>query len=359
VPFWLFKSPDVIYMYCLKLYEKLNLDKDEIRGMGLVVSSIKHESNENCSSPSKLDSWLKSGIKQPEQLPGEQHKQTTISSQDLDDTIEAKVTSTTKNKNPLYDLQVHLGAPSMPTYSQLDPDVMSELPDDILKEVQQVYGRSTESTPRSPIQAMLTSPKSNRSKKTDKPMTIPGQVSVKRMLKLASVKSGDDRLQCANAGFTLSQLDCLPLETQLRIANNDNVRVHVKPTSVGWAQSTSISVDDTVILDEHDETHDTATTTPTDLFRRSRSFYQENIYPIQEFIRSTPQPGDEDINIVIEFFAICIEEMRVGEAIVILRAIKGMQHGWSSLVFEQIKEAVVDKVHRLNGYVIDTKWLGL
>ena len=359
-------------MHSLKLYEKLGLDKEAIRGMGLVVSSLKHENNENCPSSSKLESWLKSGTKQSVQSAYEQRvagtdntKPTTLLLQDSDDTLtttEAQVTRTAEMENLVDDCQVHLAAPTMPTYSQLDPDVLTELPEDILKEVQQVYGRSTESTLRSTIQPVLTSPKSKRSKKTDKSMTIPGQVSVKRMLKLASVKSGDDKLQCANEGFTLSQLDCLPLETQLRIANNDDVRVPVKRASIpSLAQPTNFIVDDTVILDaNHEEPRDiTATTTPTDLFRRSRSFYHENILPLQEFIRSTPQPEDKDIKKVLSFFAICIEETRVEDAIVILRAIKGMQQGWSSSVFEQIKEVVVDEVHRLNGYVLDTKWLGL
>ena len=53
-----------------------------------------------------------------------------------------------------------------------------------------------------------------------KPIPIVGTtISVWRMLKLACIKLGDDEL--GNNYFTLSQLDRLPMECQLQLANGD------------------------------------------------------------------------------------------------------------------------------------------
>jgi hypothetical protein len=339
-------------MYSLKLLEKVGIDKDGIRGMGLVVSTLEPDTdasaNLNSSSPSKLDSWLKSGpIKRSAEPKPDYMQDEHFEDQDVSHS------SVQHNTVPL------------PTFSQLDPEVLTELPEDILKEVQSIYGKNKQSAQIStPLYSYpFDSPKSKRSKRTEKHITIPGQVSVKRMLKLASVKSGEDKLLCANKDFTLSQLDCLPLETQLQIANNDQVTV--SKTTPPKTTSDSCRNKPTTVHrpDRSFESdlgyEDNSTTTLCDLFRNSRGFYNENILPLQEFIKSTPHPENHDVQSVIEFLFVCLEERRLEDVIVFLRTIKNMQHGWDNNVYDQVKESVVGEVRKLNGYFLDTDWLGL
>ena len=53
------------------------------------------------------------------------------------------------------------------------------------------------------------------------------QVSVKRMLKLASVKSGWDKLKemDGSANISLTKFEFLPLEMQLQLANNNKIPI--------------------------------------------------------------------------------------------------------------------------------------
>lgn len=315
--------------------------KDVIRGMGLVVSSLESDTAvAGVSSPSKLDAWLRTN-------PAGSAAETTsnfILDQD-EDII-----------NPIANNE----ATKIPTYSQLDQDVLTELPDDILEEVQRTYGKKSTAS-RATTHPPFGSPKSKH-RKPEKHIVIPGQVSVKRMLKLASVKSGEDKLHCANEDFTLSQLDCLPLETQLRIVNNDDVRISKVAAAskrAAVAPRNQHNINDGNFDSDTEGNNNDSLTTACDLFCNSRDFYRENILPLQEFMRSNPFPESEDIDSVIEFLFVCIKENRLDDAIVFLRTIKDMKHGWDELVYDQIKETVVNEIHRLKGYELDTIWLGL
>ena len=329
----------------MKLFDKMSIDPSAIRGMGLVVSSLQSEiESAASSSTSVLDSWLKS-------VPTESSGKT------VPDFME-DFNGNAENCNAQSVWQNH-ATNNVPTYSQLDPDVLTELPDDILKEVQQSYGKKIDHVPKHTTQRPFASPKSKRGKKTDKPIVIPGQVSVKRMIKLANVKSGDDKLQCANEDFTLSQLDCLPLETQLRIANNDDVRVSFRSADLSNTSKLAAANHKALESDAaHEDVYDYSPNTCCDMFRNSRNFYHENILPLHEFIQSY-KPDNGNIKSVIDFMTICIQERRMGDVIVFLRSIKNMQNGWSSSIYEQIKESAVDEVHRLNGYYLDVEWFGL
>lgn len=328
---------DVIFAYSLKLFQKLAVDKEEIRGMGLVVSSLESDSTlSHQTSPSKLDTWLKTAPTKP---PAE-----TMSSFNMCLTAQNNTTST------------------MPTYSQLDQDVLTELPDDILKEVQITYGKKPTDSATKIAQSLFSSPKSKQLK-PENPIAIPGQASVKRMLKLASVKAGEDELPCANGEFTLSQLDCLPLETQLQIANNDDIRISMPEAPCQRSSLVSRTQRANRIegrsVDSEEEDNNDCHTTACDMFHKSKDFYNNNIVPLQEFVRSKPHPHNDDVSSVIDFLFACVGEGRCGDTVVFLRVIKNMQRGWGASIYDQIKEAVVDEIQRLKGCALDTAWLGL
>ena len=327
----------VIYSYGLKLFEKMGINKEFIRGMGLVVSCLETDAEiTNGSSPSKLDAWLQSNFT------GDTDHEVGDINRSLMDQSDGV---------------------SIPTYSQIDQDVLTELPDHIREELQSMYGKATDHLSRATNKPAVQS-SSNRSKKDKRQATVPGQVSVKRMLKLACVKSGEEKLECANKAFTLSQLDCLPLETQLQIANNDNVvlsKYAVLPkTGAILNNIQSIKGCPESHLDSGVTIEQTInSTTLHDMFCSSRNFYDENIRPLQEFIRSRPSPDNDDVQCVIEFLSICIAESRVDDVIVFLRTIKTMRSGWDKTIYDLIKQSVVDEALRLNGYMLDTTWFGL
>lgn len=326
------KIIDIFCSAALKLYEKLGVDKESIRGMGLVVSSLELDS-ESGSSPSKLSSWLKSGL-----------------SKSIIDDAEGSNTP----------LEHHIAFESnVPTYSQLDQDVLTELPEDIRKEVKSMYGKSVESPPRISTAPPMHPSRPKRGRKFNKTISIPGQVSVKRMLKLAMVKSGKDKLECDNDDFTLSQLSCLPLEMQLQIANGDNVTSLSSPTLRPSARR-SIATDNIDCLESNcEDNHNTNTTHAIEIFQKSRDFYYENILPLQEFVKSNPHPDHRDIKLVLDFLTICIEEHRLEDVIVFLRSIKTMQDGWDIACYDRLKDDVVGEVYKIRGYLLDTEGLAL
>eukprot|EP00804_Cyclotella_cryptica_P019959 CCRYP_007848-RB/>CCRYP_007848-RB protein AED:0.23 eAED:0.23 QI:295/1/1/1/0.6/0.5/6/2116/1238 len=323
------RNCEVFCSAALKLYEKIGVDKESIRGMGLVVSSLESDA-EDGSSPSKLSSWLKSDQKK-------------------------SVVEEVRGRNS--PLEHHNDFESnVPRYSQLDQDVLTELPEDILKEVKSMYGECAESSPRRATTPSLHPSRQKQGRKVEKTVSIPGQPSVKRMLKLAMVKSGKDKLECNNDEFTLSQLDCLPLETQLQIANGDDVilksEAPLRPSTRRSIATNNIDGLESHFVDNHNNK-------TMHLFQKSRDFYFENIQPLQEFIKSNPHPDHRDIKVVLDFLTVCVEEHCLEDVIVFLRSIKGMQRGWDVACYEHVKEHVVREVYRSRGYLLDTVWLGL
>jgi hypothetical protein len=323
---------DVICSAAVKVYEKIGVDKDCIRGMGIVLSSLESDTP-NDSSPSKMSSWLKSG---PTKSENEVKLDVLDSFDEADDTdvLSGQIAA----------------AASLPTYSQLDQDVLNELPDDVLKEVQSMYRRNNvQSPPRTVVRASV--------KRSEKPITIPGQVSVKRMLKLASVKAGEDALVCDNDDFTLSQLDCLPLETQLQIANRDHVTISKSAAQLKPAIRRSRVVNSVDVESESDsEQNNNTATQMINAVHLSRDFFSENIRPLKEFIESTPHPDDDDIDLVAEFLKVCVDEDRLEDAIVFLRTIKTLQQCWDASCYQHLKENFLSKVHDSNGYLLDSAW---
>eukprot|EP00804_Cyclotella_cryptica_P013538 CCRYP_021090-RB/>CCRYP_021090-RB protein AED:0.23 eAED:0.23 QI:1715/1/1/1/0.6/0.5/6/2102/765 len=323
------RNCEVFCSAALKLYEKLGVDKESIRGMGLVVSSLESDA-EDGSSPSKLSSWLKSDQKK-------------------------SLVEEVKGRNSPLEHQNDFES-NVPRYSQLDQDVLTELPEDILKEVKSMYGKSAESPPRRATAPSIHSSRPKQGRKVEKTISIPGQASVKRMLKLAMVKSGKDKLECNNDEFTLSQLDCLPLETQLQIANGDDVTLKsaatFRPSSRRSIATNNIDGLESNSVDNHNNKS-------TCLFQKSRGFYYQNIQPLQRFIKSNSHPDYHDIKLVLDFLTVCVEEHRLEDVIVLLRSIKSMQNGWDVACYEHMREHVVRGVYRSRGYSIDTVWLGL
>ena len=255
---------------------------------------------------------------------------------------------------------------SMTTFSQLDQDVIQHLPEDILNEVKTMYRRGSSQQSISSAQSRMASPRTKPTAKraNEKQIPIAGQTSVRRMLKLACVKSGDDHLN--GSAVTLSQLDNLPLEVQLQIANGDAITIakeHKYKTKSSYISSRSNAIDQGNDSDVEvfslqnsyvDKEEDSESGEDP-----SANFYQDNIAPLQEFITANPDPDAATVESVKDFLLLSIAEKRIDDTVTFLRSIKNMKGGWGKQVYSQLIESATKQIHSTTGSMLDSRWLGL
>lgn len=267
---------------------------------------------------------------------------------------------------------------------------------------------------------------------------ISKQTSVKRMLKLSSLKNRKNNnnvlpansLYCLNDSsddgstkISLTQLDQLPLEMQLQIANNDendlgtvthykkrkpansnsttrtkkkrdeNVvskkrnsaksiivnrtkktqkeptnNVSVTELNQDINESTSSSLESREITLDHQngekpfETSSSTieTNTPEQSeITHSYDHYRDDILPLSNFLDSRPFPDDQDIESMKEFFEIVFKEKRLDDLVSMLRLVKQRHDGWSSSPYRKLLNSVNNLLSTESRRVLDVKWLGL
>lgn len=357
------RDKDIIASAGMKLLEKLDVDVNSIRGMGLVVTSLKFDRDSEAQSSSPLSTWLKTGntcpsrskndvndsssdIHHDEFVAGIADHSKLVTFFDGEEAVrEEAVEATPRRRESL-----------MPnTFSQIDQDVLQNLPDDILDELKSEYTKSKTVSKRSPKRT------TQRNFPVNKQIPIEGQVSVKRMFKLNSIKFGQEAFDQKRANCTLSQLDCLPLEIQLQIANDDNTTIAKKLTRSTIVRPTKASADIPSGLSdalhpsfhgEHvgrDELHE----------EHSCNFYYDNIAPLKDFILSNPDPDAEVVGTVKEFLVVCVNQRRINDVVVILRAIRNLYNGWSDKLYSELRDSADDEIYALTGDRLDLSWLGL
>mmetsp|Transcript_34077 Transcript_34077/g.82417 ORF Transcript_34077/g.82417 Transcript_34077/m.82417 type:complete len:1316 (-) Transcript_34077:356-4303(-) len=356
------RDESIISSVSMKLYKNLavdeSFDKRAVRGMGIVINSLKYDNEANSLSPSKLSAWLTKDVTETKGMSNNATDEAGTSKQ---------LTYAAKEKDPF--METALGHPvtdnSIPTYSQLDQEVLQNLPEDILLEVKSAYGKNssipTSSTSQSP-------PKSSKTKYPGKfdycerSIPIPGQTSVRRMLKLACFKSGEEQL--GGNDVSLSQFDSLPMEVQLQIANGDDVKIAKRPKHE--MEQTSKSLKLASDLSDPTEVEILSVRSPQignqencSLEDMSTNFYHENIAPLCEFISSNPYPDSNTIDAVQDFLSLCIHERRIDDVVTFLRKIKNMRDGWGSEIYVQLRKSTVKNIYSTIGSILDVRWLGL
>jgi hypothetical protein len=220
------------------------------------------------------------------------------------------------------------------------------------------------------------------------------QVSVKRMLKLAAVKSRVEKLSDRlGDAVSLTQLESLPLEMQLQIANNDDMDVGVlspekkhrtKRKSSGMKhmletdqEQGSVCMEhkhcDVVVLDEEVEPLQSAEDVDSDYgticgdmeakalgSEDSRAFYRDNIVPLQMFLNENFEANDDSVNQVKDFLCLCVSENRHRDAVLLLRSIRSRSdEAWSRTAYATILDAVNERCMQMLGSFLDVDWLGL
>jgi len=204
------------------------------------------------------------------------------------------------------------------------------------------------------------------------------QTDVKRMMRLAAVKSGQESLLGdAGAPVSLTQLDNLPLEMQLQIANDDEHLVGNLLTGKSYDDSNDHKKAWKPRIRGTTETRDRTTTKPAlealkteekaltvplipiQVVRTDPSaFFREYHMPLAVFLDENPTADREAVSFVIQFLCLCAEESGLDFVVRLLRATKNRGDGWSREPLTSIMQAVNEKVHQLHaGARLDDEWL--
>mmetsp|Transcript_46152 Transcript_46152/g.69595 ORF Transcript_46152/g.69595 Transcript_46152/m.69595 type:complete len:693 (+) Transcript_46152:232-2310(+) len=288
----------------------------------------------------------------------------------------------------------------LPSPSQIDQEQVMALPKSLREEVLRMMGEKAGCAPLEhladdslrvhPKKARRVAPRkkrkvgvSRRRLKTCEGNDSDGfkQVSMKRMLKLATIKSGKEILKDDLEGnFILPrELDCLPLEMQLQVVNDEMRRVTKEPNvppkdRSGPRYLLSANQDVAIQKNSYQKCSATVHLDGASLEEKCKAnhspdmcciepavndFYKDNVVPLFEWIRSHPDPTLDDISKVQNFFSVCISEKRLDDVVKLLRSMKNMEDGWIKDTYARIIGFVENEFVRQEGLDLDSHWLGL
>jgi hypothetical protein len=253
------------------------------------------------------------------------------------------------------DLDIHEFDIVLPPASQIHMSQVEELPSPLRRQIMSKLEKNAdEKSGASDIEPQLVG--DTRFRQTD----------MRRMMKLAAVKSGEHVLSSAfGEPVSLTQLDSLPLEMQLQVANDDD-----RP--IGFLSQKRRSA----------VSGDVRTERPPREKRRSRgkrkqsfalpgemlslssskesmpgSFYVDNVKPLAIFLDENDSSDSEAFGNVVQFLEVCMNESRISDIVILLRSIHNRNDDWCGNAFDEIFDAVNSKTKTLLGHCLDKEWI--
>jgi hypothetical protein len=187
------------------------------------------------------------------------------------------------------------------------------------------------------------------------------------MMKLAAIKSGTDNTLSESLGgaVSLTQLECLPLEMQLQVANDEEIFSGYQSPEPGRKKrrrsspnARSSATDTKAVANQGLE----EVARPQQLLiplEPLASFYQENVVPLKIFMDTNPEADVDASSKVQEFLCICINERRFSDAVKLLRSIKNRNDSWSGNVYKDIAKSANEQTRSVLGRPLDLEGLGL
>jgi hypothetical protein len=421
------------------LFRGLAVPLDDVRGMGIVVSKLSSASDDGRNrSPSKnvgtagIDTFFGNAAKQkanitllenyvsceePERhkvIQSDQHRNVPeLSSEggmvetdhlNLHNDIREKTRIRSDDSSlPGVDVVVE-GHLELPPLSQICMSQVAALPPEIQEEIHSRFASHERKQPASPEAASnapidvdeiqhptsTAGPFAAGAKESHLAVSAFGnerhqfrQTSLKRMMKLAAVKSGQ-----GNSGMSLAELRRLPLEIQLQIANQDSNPVGLlsqktrnsshagnlaksrqamkderKKSSVAGEKQASKRVREIDLTNERNEVNksgnespsrneaDDGPIVPTDLF-------DDDIIPLCQFLDQNSPSNAEAISTVGDFLRTCLKERRMNDIPALVRSIKKRQDEWSKRpVLLQIVHDLDELHERMYNARLDIDWL--
>ena len=352
----------------MKLFTDLGVDKDDVKGMGIVISKLDIKESNNGSS--KLSTWFNKQNEKNQNSSSINDDSTTTVIEILDDDSNSNTNKSMNSVEQHYDQSVSSNF-SLPSMSQIDWNEVSMLPDDIQNEIlRELKSTTSANTTNNINRSRQTSNKikKTRSKrrssksKVGRPRKKPvlgnnkdehsRQINMKQMLKLADVKSGNHILKDAISGesVSLTQLEALPFELQLQVANNDSKKINNSLTS-------SIEEIDEVEVIDCDNTHDHKDENIQVIYA-----YEEvgdDIAALNEWMNLCASPSAEDVLKVDDYFKLCLAEHRLDDVIAMLRSIRNRDDEWKNDHFSHFVSLVNSVYFSKTKRVLDLQWLGL
>ena len=365
------RDSKIISSLCIKMFEELAVSKDDVRGMGIVVSNLVNDNTGSVDKDPKhsITNWFSE--KAPtftstkDTLQRVQNDGTTTDITDMDvcqDSSESTISVTTVSKEvEILGSGLEASSPSgasiddsrdnceidLPSLSQIDMKQVELLPSPMRRQVMFKIDNEKAVTKYRPD----TSPnKDQRFRQTD----------VERLLRLAAVKSGQASL---GDSVALSQLENLPLKLQLQVANEDNKpigkllperdgrRAKVAPKTTSNEKSTTSGNRHAPIVVDAGQAAITSDLLPSP---EPGSFFRENILPLSIFMDENPVADEEAICHIGEFFSVCVNENRPSDVVIFLRTMKNRADNWSH---NKVLEPLLKIVEKSLGASIDKDWL--
>lgn len=206
------------------------------------------------------------------------------------------------------------------------------------------------------------------------------QVNVKRLFRLATIKSGK------SSTISASELEHLPLEMQLQVANNDDCGLgmlsqhleqkakastcHKDQRPPNFSRRTNPSSNAHPLAgpphphkvclpsQEHspqtneNNQHKEAMCHPytSDL---SNDFYTENVAPLALFMDENKPSNEQSLYQVIDFLCICVKERRQYDVTLLLRNIRNRRDPWGGPAYGRIFSEVDDQCQEVEGVRFD------
>jgi hypothetical protein len=218
------------------------------------------------------------------------------------------------------------------------------------------------------------------------------QTDLKRMFKLAAVQAGQE-----TTDVSLTQLECLPLETKLQVVNNDNQKVGTLTKSASSVVSSRLKGTNAYKRDQRSRKSDSEwspskgrkvasskreaeignastnsssgqsskMTKPSQKTKKTIKFlplkkvisFYDDILPLKSFLDMNNPSIDDAFEMVISFLKIVLKE-RPASIVAILRSIRRRYDGWSSdAVLKKIVLSIDDHHYKIYESRIDFDWI--
>lgn len=339
------------YEVAMVMYHDLKIEKDDVRGMGIVISKLVNDVSDalqESNAAHSFSKWFdrhsipKNDGKSLRKVDFTFPARTTGNlgvTENVDDVEDSDIVYMGVNKNLTPRNDVGCNDIMLPALSQIHMSQVNALPSPMRKE----------------IVAKMDKGKNRVVSVADDLTNIHHegryrQIDVKRMLRLASVKAGEAALvNEAGQAISLTQLDCLPLEMQLEIANGD---------SNGYGQTSPIKKSQNGRkFDSNTRTELVAKTSTTSqpihgddsepslndatIDHMLPNFFRDNVMPLINYMNENPAADMISLQHVSTFLCICVEENRLSDTVVLLQMIrKHSNDRWSKEGFNMIFDTV-------------------
>jgi len=356
-----------IAQVCMKLVHQIGVVKEEIRGMGIIISKLDNVEEDKVGT---VSSWLKQGHLGV----GESDVLKSLIKKSYDDESGARMDShnfigslpsvdkfcdSTDNSWQSNSDALSLKRFSAPSTDKKDLIYSnSTIPESVISVIPQTKNIVVQ--PKKNVVIKSTKPKHGQSRIKDD--GIHGmQTSMESIMKLASIKSRREEILFNGEKISLTQLDCLPLELQLEVTNSksDTSTQFQHCSRREQNQSSSGSIEPEKNNHRLYKHSIPILVEPVQAYKQSRFLYSNSIAPFCAFLDGNSSPGAQEVQKIQDFLSLCITERRLDEAVQYLRILKRNQSSWGLMHYAKILEATNAHLLQKEGRVFDNEWLGL